>query len=49
MNRRNAIISALLASTKVQQEVVPDAGHWLMEESPAATVKLIAQFLRAAP
>ena len=37
------------AATNVQQEVVPNAGHWLMEESPAVTVRLIAQFLRAAP
>jgi pimeloyl-ACP methyl ester carboxylesterase len=37
------------AATNVQQEVVPNAGHWLMEESPAVTMRLIAQFLRAAP
>ena len=37
------------AATNVQQEVVPGAGHWLMEESPAATVQVISKFLGAAP
>ncbi len=36
------------AATNVQEAVVPDAGHWLMEESPAATVALIDAFLAAA-
>jgi len=31
--------------TNVQGAVVPDAGHWLMEEQPAATVKVIRAFL----
>jgi pimeloyl-ACP methyl ester carboxylesterase len=35
------------AATNVQQEVVPNAGHWLMEESPAATIELIGEFLSA--
>lgn len=34
------------AAANVTQAVVPDAGHWLMEEQPAATVALIAAFLR---
>jgi len=31
----------------VTQAIVPDAGHWLMEENPAATVALIRDFLSA--
>ncbi len=33
------------AATNVTQAVVPDAGHWLMEEQPALTVKLVRDFL----
>jgi hypothetical protein len=33
-------------ATDVREAVVPGAGHWLMEESPAATVALIEAFLR---
>jgi pimeloyl-ACP methyl ester carboxylesterase len=33
------------AATDVTELVIPDAGHWLMEESPAATVKAVRQFL----
>lgn len=33
------------AATNVEQAVVPGAGHWLMEESPAVTVSLIDNFL----
>jgi pimeloyl-ACP methyl ester carboxylesterase len=32
-------------ATDVREAVVPGAGHWLMEESPAATVVLIEAFL----
>jgi pimeloyl-ACP methyl ester carboxylesterase len=31
--------------TNVTGLVVPDSGHWLMEEQPAATVKAIRAFL----
>jgi pimeloyl-ACP methyl ester carboxylesterase len=31
--------------TNVTGLVVPDSGHWLMEEQPAATVKAIRGFL----
>ena len=33
------------AATNVQEAVVPGAGHWLMEESPEATGKLVEDFL----
>jgi pimeloyl-ACP methyl ester carboxylesterase len=33
------------AATDVTEGVVPDAGHWLMEEQPAATVQLVRAFL----
>jgi pimeloyl-ACP methyl ester carboxylesterase len=33
------------AATDVTQAVVPDSGHWLMEEQPAATVTLVRNFL----
>src|SRR5207247_5298331 len=34
------------AATNVREAVVPNAGHWLMEESPAYTVALIRDFLK---
>lgn len=33
------------AASNVQEAVVPKAGHWLMEESPDATIALIVNFL----
>jgi pimeloyl-ACP methyl ester carboxylesterase len=33
------------AASDVEQAIVPDAGHWLMEEQPAATVKVVRAFL----
>lgn len=33
------------AATDVTEVVIPDAGHWLMEEQPAATMKAVRQFL----
>ncbi|HEY2751485.1 alpha/beta hydrolase [Phenylobacterium sp.] len=33
------------AASNVTGAVVPNAGHWLMEENPAATVKLVTDFL----
>ncbi|WP_404711433.1 alpha/beta fold hydrolase [Sphingomonas sp. MMS24-J13] len=35
------------AASDVTQAVVPNSGHWLMEEQPAATVTLVRQFLDA--
>jgi pimeloyl-ACP methyl ester carboxylesterase len=37
------------AATTVTELVVPDAGHWLMEEAPEPTVKAIREFLAASP
>jgi pimeloyl-ACP methyl ester carboxylesterase len=33
------------AATNVTQSVVPDSGHWLMEEQPKATVAMVQSFL----
>lgn len=33
------------AATNVMEGVVPDSGHWIMEENPTATVKLVRAFL----
>ena len=33
-------------ATNVQGGVVPDSGHWIMEENPLATTKLIVDFLK---
>jgi len=35
------------AATNVQEVVVPNAGHWLMEEAPAATIAAVQNFLVA--
>ncbi len=34
------------AATNVTEAVVPASGHWVMEENPTATIKLIVDFLR---
>lgn len=33
------------AATDVSEGVVPDSGHWIMEENPAATIRLVTEFL----
>ena len=33
------------AATDVTQAIVPNSGHWVMEENPAATIKLVTDFL----
>lgn len=33
------------AATDVTEGVVPDSGHWIMEENPAATVAMVRAFL----
>jgi len=37
------------AATDVAEVVIPHAGHWLMEEQPAATMTAIRTFLDAKP
>jgi pimeloyl-ACP methyl ester carboxylesterase len=32
-------------ATNVTQGIVPNSGHWIMEENPSATVELVANFL----
>jgi len=34
------------AATNVQEVVIPQSGHWLMEENPTVTVSAIVEFLR---
>jgi pimeloyl-ACP methyl ester carboxylesterase len=36
-------------ATNVTERVIPDSGHWLMEEQPQATVAAVRSFLDAAP
>jgi pimeloyl-ACP methyl ester carboxylesterase len=33
----------------VTQGIVPDSGHWIMEENPRATIRLVRDFLGSAP
>jgi pimeloyl-ACP methyl ester carboxylesterase len=35
------------AATNVQKVVVPNAGHWLMEEAPAPTIAAVQNCLAA--
>lgn len=37
------------AASNVTEWVIPDAGHWLMEEQPKATIAAVQSFLEAAP
>ena len=37
------------ASDNVQEVVIPNAGHWLMEENPTATIAAIDAFLKVTP
>jgi len=36
---------ARFAASDVQEAVVPDSGHWIMEENPRATVQIVRRFL----
>lgn len=36
------------AATNVTEGVVPDSGHWIMEENPDATVRMVRKFLESA-
>ena len=33
------------AASDVEEGVVPDSGHWIMEENPKATIELVRAFL----
>jgi pimeloyl-ACP methyl ester carboxylesterase len=33
------------AASDVREAVIPDSGHWIMEENPAATIAMIRRFL----
>jgi pimeloyl-ACP methyl ester carboxylesterase len=33
-------------ATTVKGDIVPGSGHWIMEENPAVTTKLVLDFLR---
>jgi pimeloyl-ACP methyl ester carboxylesterase len=35
-----------VAAAQVDEAIVPDSGHWIMEENPAATTKLVSGFLK---
>ena len=37
------------AASDVREGVVPDSGHWIMEENPKATVTMVRAFLDAKP
>jgi pimeloyl-ACP methyl ester carboxylesterase len=37
------------AATNVTEGVVPDSGHWIMEENPVATVRMVRAFLERQP
>jgi pimeloyl-ACP methyl ester carboxylesterase len=32
-------------ATDVQEAIVPDSGHWIMEENPRATTQFVTDFL----
>jgi pimeloyl-ACP methyl ester carboxylesterase len=36
-----------LAATDVQEAIVPDSGHWIMEENPEAATQLVTKFLKS--
>jgi pimeloyl-ACP methyl ester carboxylesterase len=38
-------VVAKAAATHVQGAVIPNAGHWVMEENPKATVAAVVEFL----
>jgi pimeloyl-ACP methyl ester carboxylesterase len=35
-----------VAASHVEEAIVPDSGHWIMEENPAATRNLVSGFLK---
>ena len=41
----NMAVELNAVATNVQGGVIPNSGHWIMEENPAATTKLVVEFL----
>jgi pimeloyl-ACP methyl ester carboxylesterase len=39
-------IELRFVGSNVTSGIVPDSGHWIMEENPQATIKLVTEFLR---
>src|SRR5262249_35103632 len=37
--------AVMRAASEVEEEVVPDSRHWIMEENPKATIALVRTFL----
>jgi pimeloyl-ACP methyl ester carboxylesterase len=35
-------------AANVEDVIIPDCGHWITEEQPQATTKLVVDFLRRA-
>jgi pimeloyl-ACP methyl ester carboxylesterase len=35
------------AASNVREGVIPDSGHWIMEENPTATISMVRAFLDA--
>jgi pimeloyl-ACP methyl ester carboxylesterase len=33
------------AAADVREAIIPDSGHWIMEENPSATTQLVTDFL----
>jgi pimeloyl-ACP methyl ester carboxylesterase len=33
------------AATDVREGIIPDSGHWIMEENPTATIAMVRAFL----
>ena len=40
---------AKAVAANVQASVIPDAGHWLMDENPSATIAALVNFLATKP
>jgi pimeloyl-ACP methyl ester carboxylesterase len=43
----NVAVQMRNAAANVQEVIVPNAGHWLMEEAPAPTIAAVKDFLAA--
>jgi pimeloyl-ACP methyl ester carboxylesterase len=43
----NVAVQMRNAATNVEEVIVPNAGHWLMDEAPAATIAAVQDFLVA--